>query len=131
MWFIEMDKFKVTFSQQSAKSDRCPGAQSKPRHLMRDDTGFGRAFRQRGILRGQQFNFIAALAQTQQRQQSLALPATPLALQVGEQDPHPRSPSPAARTSFPRFSYLMRTARAAICAIRAPLYPSRNPPRRK
>jgi hypothetical protein len=55
---------------------------------MHHDSGVRRAFCERGVLRGQEFDFVVPLAQSLQRQQRLALPAAPLALQVREQDSH-------------------------------------------
>src|SRR5882762_2104959 len=74
---------------------------------------------------------MAAFVQPLQQKIKLILAAPPFLLQIHQQRNHrvPSRVSRSAAISFPSFWYFKRTERAAICAIRAPRCPSRNPPR--
>jgi hypothetical protein len=77
-----MDKLKSFSGNQAVDHARRPAAQAETRNRVHNDSSFRRAICERRTPRCQQLNLMPAFPQPAQRQQRLALPATPFPLQV-------------------------------------------------
>ena len=80
MRLVDMDKIEAAARHECVDGRGGPGAQAKPRHFMHRNSFLQAAHRQGRIARRHHLGLKLAFPQATQRQQCLALAATPFAL---------------------------------------------------
>src|SRR6266849_1974222 len=125
-----MNKLKSPRGNQTAHRPGSPTTQAESWNSMNCNPGFREALCKRRILRRQQFDFVSAFAQSNDRQQCLALTAAPFPLKVHVEHSHRELDPPVFRPaliSSPSFLNFNHVLRAAILEMTQPREPSRKP----
>jgi hypothetical protein len=132
--FVHVDQFDAAIREKGTDSHGCGEPEQAARDAVHTDAFLSCAMPQGGMFSGYQFRRVSTFIKTLEEEQRLALATAPFGFEIDDERDQtaPRFLACfSASTNCPSFSNFSHTPRAAICAMRAPRWPSRKPAPRK